>query len=106
MTKPTKTRIETDSLGDVIIPADKYYGTQTQRSITNFPIGEERMPMSIIYAITQIKKAAALTHLQLGLLSTEKSQAIVTACDEILKHEHDEQFPLSVCNQDRAHNRT
>jgi len=96
MTKPAKTRIETDSLGDVIIPADKYYGAQTQRSITNFPIGEERMPMSIIYAITQIKKAAALTHLQLGLLSTEKSQAIVTACDEILKHEHDEQFPLSV----------
>ncbi|WP_133130755.1 class II fumarate hydratase [Legionella yabuuchiae] len=96
MTSSAKTRIESDSLGDVVIPADKYYGAQTQRSITNFPIGEERMPMSIIYAITQIKKAAALTHLQLGLLSKEKSQAITTVCDEILKHEHDDQFPLSV----------
>jgi len=96
MTASKKTRIESDSLGEIEIPDDKYYGAQTQRSLHNFPLGDEIMPLEVIFAMTSIKKAAALTHKKLDLLSAEKAKAIVQACDEILDHQYDDQFPLSV----------
>ena len=89
-------RIETDSLGEVQVPNERYYGAQTQRSIQNFSIGNELMPIEIIYALTAIKKSAALTHQSLGLLSDEKAIAITQVCDEILNQQWDDEFPLSI----------
>ncbi len=89
-------RLEKDSLGEVAVPSDKYYGAQTQRSLENFPIGKEKIPLELIYALVTIKKAAAKVNHELGLLSEEKSQAITKACDEILQGRFDNHFPLSV----------
>lgn len=89
-------RIETDSLGDIAVPSDRYYGAQTQRSYENFCIGTETMPVELIYAIATIKKGAAIVNHELGLLSQEKLQAIKEVCDEILSGQLDEHFPLSV----------
>ena len=89
-------RLEKDSLGEVAVPADKYYGAQTQRSLENFPIGTEKIPLELIYALVIVKKAAANVNRSLGLLSVEKSQAIIQACDEILLGGFDGHFPLSV----------
>lgn len=89
-------RIEKDSLGEVKVPADKYYGAQTQRSIENFGIGVEKMPLEVIYAISQIKKAAAIVNAELGLLPADKKEVISSVCDEILAGKLDDHFPLSV----------
>lgn len=89
-------RIEKDSLGEVAVPSDRYYGANTQRSIDNFPIGEERMPIEVVYALALIKKAAALVNADLSLLPGNKAKAIVDACDEILGGKLDEHFPLVV----------
>ncbi len=89
-------RIERDSLGEVSVPSEAYYGGQTVRSLENFPIGYEKIPLPIIYAIALIKKAAATVNHELKLLSLEKKKAIVTACDEILEGKYDAHFPLSV----------
>lgn len=89
-------RKESDSLGELNIPSERYYGAQTQRSIQNFPIGSEHMPLEVIYAMVELKKAAALTHESLGLLPTEKSKAICQTCDEITNGDWDDEFPLSV----------
>ncbi|MFO8087056.1 MAG: class II fumarate hydratase [Bacteroidales bacterium] len=91
-----KTRKEKDSLGYVEVPADKYWGAQTQRSKNNFPIGTEKMPQEIIEAFAILKKASALTNMELGVLEKEKAERIAKVCDEILAGEHDEQFPLVV----------
>ncbi|MCF8331001.1 MAG: class II fumarate hydratase [Bacteroidales bacterium] len=91
-----KTRKEKDSLGYVEVPADKYWGAQTQRSRENFPIGEERMPKEIIEAFAILKKASALTNMDLGVLDKEKAKRIADVCDEIMKGQHNEQFPLVV----------
>ena len=91
-----KTRKEKDSLGYVDVPADKYWGAQTQRSKENFPIGTELMPQEIIEAFAILKKASALTNQELGVLEKEKSDLIVQVCDEILEGKHDDQFPLVV----------
>lgn len=96
MNKETMYRIESDSLGEIKVLAERYYGAQTQRSIQNFPIGNDPCPIDLIYAIAQIKKSAATTHLALGLLSEGKTNAIVQACDEIINREWDAEFPLSV----------
>lgn len=90
------TRVEKDSLGEVHVPADKYYGAQTQRSLENFAIGGERMPQELIYALAQVKKAAAIVNAEYGLLSEEKKNAICTVCDEILAGQLDAHFPLVV----------
>ncbi len=90
------TRIESDGLGEVSVPADKYYGAQTERSRRNFPIGEQRMPPEVIYALVLIKKAAAQVNFELGLLSQEKKKIITEVCDEILSGELDAHFPLVV----------
>ncbi len=89
-------RVETDSLGAVEVPADKYYGAQTARALRHFPIGEERMPLAVVRALTLIKRAAAETNRDLGLLSEEKACWIVQAADEVLAGRWDDHFPLSV----------
>jgi fumarate hydratase class II len=91
-------RIEKDTMGPVEVPADKYWGAQTQRSINNFKIGGEknRMPIEIIKAFAILKKAAALTNAELGVLDPDKAAIIATACDEILTGQHDDQFPLVI----------
>lgn len=89
-------RIEKDTLGEVQVPADKYWGAQTQRSKENFRIGIEKMPMEVIYAFTKVKWAAATINNKLGNLPQEKKDAITKACDEILQHKFDSHFPLAV----------
>ncbi len=85
-------------MGPVEVPADKYWGAQTQRSINNFKIGGEknRMPIEIIRAFAILKKAAALTNAELGVLDQSKAEIIATVCDEILAGQHDDQFPLVI----------
>src|SRR6187402_2952908 len=91
-------RIEKDTMGPVNVPADKYWGAQTQRSIDNFKIGglPTRMPIEIIRAFAILKKAAAITNTELGVLPKEKSDLICRVCDEILDGKLDDQFPLVV----------
>ncbi len=89
-------RIEKDTMGEVQVPADKYWGAQTQRSKDNFKIGDGRMPLEIIKAFGYLKKAAAATNMELGVLPEEKASLIMQACDEIIEGQLDEQFPLVV----------
>ena len=91
-----KTRIEKDTMGDVKVPADKYWGAQTQRSKENFKIGDGRMPNEIVQAFGYLKKAAAATNLELGVLSEEKAYMIMQVCDEIIEGKLEDQFPLVV----------
>jgi fumarate hydratase class II len=90
-------RTEHDTMGEVKVPADKYWGAQTERSRNNFKIGPEAsMPKEIIHAFGYLKKAAALANCELGVLSKEKSDLIGKVCDEILAHKLDDQFPLVI----------
>lgn len=90
-------RIEKDTMGEVYVPADKYWGAQTERSRNNFKIGvPASMPIEIIYAFAYLKKAAAMANHELGVLSKEKRDLISQACDEILAGKLDEQFPLVI----------
>jgi fumarate hydratase class II len=91
-------RIEKDTMGEVKVPADVYWGAQTQRSIENFKIARDinRMPKEIIEGFAYLKKAAALTNAELKVLPQEKAELIAQVCDEILAHKLDEQFPLVV----------
>ena len=90
-------RIEKDSMGEVQVPEDKYWGAQTQRSLLNFNIGPTAsMPVEIIHAFGQLKKAAAITNEKFGLLPIEKLKLIVEVCDEIIDGKLDDQFPLVI----------
>lgn len=90
-------RIEKDTMGEVKVPADKYWGAQTERSRNNFKIGPEAsMPKEIVYGFAYLKKAAAYTNCELGVLSEEKRNAIAQVCDEILEGKLDNQFPLVI----------
>lgn len=89
-------RIEHDSMGEIAVEADKLWGAQTQRSLENFKIGTEKMPIEIIRAFAVLKKAAALVNLDLGMLDPQMAEAIASACDEILEGKWDDQFPLAV----------
>lgn len=90
-------RIETDTMGDVKVPADKLWGAQTERSFENFKIGPSAsMPLEIIYGFAYLKKAAAYTNCDLGVLPEEKRDLIAKVCDEILEGKHDDQFPLVI----------
>lgn len=89
-------RIEKDSFGEVKIPIDRYYGVNTQRSMDNFAIGCEKMPIAVIYAMALIKKAASLVNVQLQLLPEKKGKVIAQVCDEILAGKWDDHFPLLV----------
>ena len=91
------TRIEKDTMGTVEVPSEKLWGAQTQRSIQNFPIGPAAsMPIEIIHAFGYLKKAAALTNQDLGVLSAEKAQLIAQACDDVISGELDAHFPLVI----------
>jgi fumarate hydratase, class II len=89
-------RIERDTLGEIQVPGDKFWGAQTQRSLNNFDIGTEKMPIEVVYALTLIKKAAAIVNHQLGKLAENKMKAIVTVCDAILAGKYNGHFPLVV----------
>jgi len=92
-----KYRIEKDTMGEVKVPANKYWGAQTQRSINNFKIGDTAsMPLEIIYGFAYLKKAAAYTNFDLGVISIDKRDLISKVCDEIISGIHDEQFPLVI----------
>src|ERR1700678_1908554 len=96
-----KTRIESDSMGKIDVPADKYYGAQSARSLIHFDIGEgtwpkDRMPKQVIVAMAQLKKAAALVNQDLGKLSAEKAKLITLAADEVIAGKLDEHFPLRI----------
>ncbi|WP_035887339.1 lyase family protein, partial [Legionella norrlandica] len=91
-----KIRIETDSMGEIEVPADKYWGAQTERSLHHFNIGNDIMPREIIHAFGILKKAAALTNLELGKLPKDKTDLIIKAADEVSKGMLDDHFPLHV----------
>src|SRR6201987_3750420 len=89
-------RIESDSMGKIEVPNDRYYGAQTQRSLLHFNIGRDTMPPELIRAFGILKKAAALVNQDLGKLSAEKAKLIVQAADEVIEGKLDEHFPLHV----------
>ena len=90
-------RIEKDTIGEIKVESDKYWGAQTERSRNNFKIGSPKsMPMEIIHAFAVLKKAAAITNFQLGVLDEKKKDLIINVCDEILDNKLNDQFPLVV----------
>lgn len=89
-------RMEKDTLGEIAVPNDKYWGAQTQRSLENFKIGKEKMPTEVIYAFAMLKKAAAIANQELNDLEKEKAEAIIYAAEQVLAGKLDEHFPLVV----------
>lgn len=87
-------RIEKDTMGEIEVPVDKYYGAQTARSLKNFKIGGEKFPREMIRALGIVKKAVAITNYELGVLSKEKMELIVKAADEVIDGKLDDHFPL------------
>jgi len=97
MVEPTRpTRQETDSMGTIDVPADRYWGAQTQRSIRYFSIGQDKMPLAVVHAIATIKKASALANQELGKLPPDQGNLIVQAADEVIAGRLDQHFPLHV----------
>src|SRR5260370_16314952 len=94
--KSGSTRTETDSFGPIQVPADRYWGAQTERSRQNFRIGHDRMPMPIIRALGIVKLASAETNRELGLLDQRRTRAIVRAAREVIDGKLDDHFPLVV----------
>lgn len=94
--KPANHRIETDSFGEIEVPANAFWGAQTQRSLQNFDIGTEKMPAGVVRALGVQKKASALTNMALGVLDAKLGNAVVQAADEIIDGTLADQFPLSV----------
>jgi fumarate hydratase class II len=92
----TPTRTEYDTFGPIEVPADRLWGAQTQRSLQNFAISGERMPLQLIYALATVKKAAALVNMDLGTIDKRLGDAIVAAADEVIAGRHDGEFPLVV----------
>lgn len=92
----SKFRIEKDTMGEMKVPADKYWGSQTQRSFENFKIGSRKMPEEIIKAFAILKKASAITNNKLGVLDDKRAEGISLACDEVLQNKLDGNFPLVV----------
>jgi fumarate hydratase, class II len=89
-------RIERDTFGNIEVPADKLWGAQTQRSLQNFKISGERMPIALIHALATVKRAAAQVNRDLKVLDATKGEAIIKAADEVIAGKHDEEFPLVV----------
>jgi fumarate hydratase, class II len=89
-------RIESDSMGQIGVPANHYWGAQTQRSLHHFAIGEDRMPPELIRAFAILKKAAALVNHDLGKLSKDKMELILRAGDEVIAGKHKDEFPLRI----------
>src|SRR5437588_372623 len=90
------TRIEKDTFGPIEVPADRLWGAQTQRSLTNFKIGSEKMPPQLVKALAQVKRAAAQVNLDLKGLDAKKAKAIIEAADEVIAGKHDAEFPLAI----------
>ncbi|WP_027388866.1 class II fumarate hydratase [Chrysiogenes arsenatis] len=90
------TRVEKDTMGEIAVPENAYWGAQTQRSMQNFAVGKERMPQEVIRAFVLLKKSVALVNHELKKLESEKCRAIVAACQALLDGQHDDQFPLVV----------
>lgn len=95
-TTQTNTRTESDSMGTIEVPAEHYWGAQTQRSLSHFAIGSDIMPLDVIKAMAQLKKAAAIVNGELGLLGKKEADFIVTAAEEVIAGKHDHEFPLRV----------
>ena len=95
---PTKrrTRAETDTFGEIAVPADRYWGAQTERSRQNFRIGTERMPLALVRALATVKRVAAEVNRELGMLDQRRARAIVRAADGVIAGRHDDDFPLVV----------
>src|ERR1700726_943429 len=93
---PGSTRTETDSFGPIEVPADRYWGAQTERSRQNFRIGQDRMPMPIIRALGIVKLAAVQTNRELGLIDQRRARAIIRAAQEVIDGKLDDHFPLVV----------
>lgn len=91
-----KYRIEKDTMGEIQVPADRLWGAQTERSLQNFKIGIEKIPLTLLHSFAQLKKACASVNCDLDKLDSRKKDAITHACDEILSGKHDSEFPLSV----------
>src|ERR1700730_16005355 len=89
-------RIEKDSLGEVQVPADKLWGAQTERSLNNFRIGTEKMPLELISVFALLKKSAAVVNMELGKLNSDKAKMIIVAADEVIDGKWDTHFPLAV----------
>jgi len=89
-------RVESDSMGDIEVPADHYWGAQTQRSLVHFSIGDDRMPKAVYHAYGYIKKAAAIVNAAEGRLPKNKSDIIIRAADEVIRGNLDSEFPLYV----------
>ncbi len=95
-TKPGQIRVESDSMGKIDVPADRYWGAQTARSLIHFAIGPDRMPIEVVRAMGILKKSTALANQQLGKLAPEVAKLVVAAADEVIRGELHEHFPLSV----------
>src|SRR5260370_6943948 len=93
----TRTRIESDSMGQIEVPANVYWGAQTQRSLLHFNIGRDTMPPELIWAFGILKKACALVNQDLGKLPPDKAKLIVEAVDEVIAGKLNDQFPLRIC---------
>ncbi len=89
-------RIETDSFGDIGVPGDRLWGAQTQRSLLHFAISTEHMPVELLRALAQVKRACAVVNRELGLLRADKADAIIAAADEVIAGRHADEFPLSI----------
>src|SRR5581483_9215620 len=89
-------RIEKDTFGPIEVPAERLWGAQTQRSLTNFKISGERMPAALVKALAQVKRASAVVNRDLKVLDAKKAEAIVAAADEVIAGKHDGEFPLVV----------
>src|SRR5215475_393893 len=88
-------RVEKDTFGPIEVPADRLWGAQTQRSLQNFKIGIEKMPIGVIHALAQVKRACAVVNAELGF-DAAKARAIIQAADEVVAGKHDDHFPLAV----------
>ncbi|WP_181684900.1 class II fumarate hydratase [Halorhabdus salina] len=96
MTDSDEYRIEADSLGEIEVPADAYWGAQTQRAIENFPISDQRFGRRFIRALGIVKKASAQTNQELGLLADSNAEPIIAAAEEVIAGDHDDQFPVDI----------
>src|ERR671912_2741205 len=96
LSKEPKSRTETDSMGEIQVPADKYWGAQTERSLLHFDIGHDKMPREMIRALGLLKKAAAQVNEELGKLPADKRKLIEQAADEVIEGKLDDHFPLRI----------
>src|ERR1051325_2718055 len=91
---PVKARVETDSFGEIAVPADRYWGAQTERSRQNFRIGTQRVPLPLIHALALVKRVAAEVNHGLGLIDRRRAHAIIRAAEEVMAGKLDDHFQI------------